>query len=318
MTTELVPQTLSLEKYNELKHELTNLVKAYNSLTIDGVDDKEGYAVVKTARKALQVKRTYVETTGKELRAGARSFSDQVIQLEKDLVAIIKPVEEELKIKTEEVDEYIRQQKRKKAVPTWLAVFEALGVTVDESFILDSTDEELNEELFRIKQEQAEVQANKLAEEQAKLDADRKALEEEKLAIEREKQKQAAVEEARKEEKERAAREYELKLKQDKLDAEARIKEAEDRAKAIEAKATRDQEEARVKAVAKIKAEEEAAEEARVFKIKTQKALEATQHYQDYLNSIGYVTDDNHKIFKTNDNRLIIYRKIGEYSIQGE
>lgn len=336
MTTELAPQTLSLEKYNELKGELVSLAKAYTSLTIDGVDDKEGYAAIKTARKALQVKRTYVENTGKELRAGARSFSDQVIQLEKELVAIIKPTEEELKAKTDEIDEAIRQAKRKKAVPTWQAVFAAVNVLVDETHILESTDEELNEELYLIKQEQAEALALKLAEQEAKLESERKAFEEEKLAIQREKDKQAAIEQARKDEQEKAAKAYEAKLLQDKLDAEAKIKEAEDRAKAAEAKAAKEKADAKAKAEkekadaaakakkdkedaeAKIKAEEEAAEAERQLKIKTQKALEATQAYQEYLNSIGYVPDDNHKIFKTNDNRLIIYRKIGEYNIQGE
>ena len=62
---------LNLEKFNPTKNELLALADEARKLTINGIDDKEGYLAVHQQRMKLQKARTQITKTGKEVREEA-------------------------------------------------------------------------------------------------------------------------------------------------------------------------------------------------------------------------------------------------------
>ena len=93
---------LSLDQFNPKEAELVTMATNYKSLTINGIDDKQGYLEVSTARKHLAKTRVQISKDGKLLREEANAFQKKVIARERELIAIIEPVELELAAKEEE------------------------------------------------------------------------------------------------------------------------------------------------------------------------------------------------------------------------
>jgi hypothetical protein len=187
----------------------------YKALTIKDINDKEGYRAVDVARKELKAARIEIEKAGKSLREETNAFNKRVIAKEKELVAIVEPIEIDLKEKQDAIDAEKIMIVRRAAMPERIEKLKALEVVIADEFLLTLTDEEfngfLNQETAKyLATQKAKMDAEKMEnerkqrEEQERLDADRRKLEDEKLEAEREKQRQIELEKAKVEAAEKA------------------------------------------------------------------------------------------------------------------
>lgn len=104
-------------KFPILKQDLVDFVAQYKDLKIVDVNDKEGYKAMDAARKALKGKRTLITSTGKMTRDFANKYCKAVIELEKSLVEIVSPLEEDFVDRLDEIDaerEKIREEEQRK------------------------------------------------------------------------------------------------------------------------------------------------------------------------------------------------------------
>lgn len=175
-------------------------------LTINGVDDKEGYAVVHEHRMRLKNYRVGIEKTRKALKDGAVQWGRVVDGEAKRLTALIEPDEARLQNMELAVDEERERQKREAArirrERAWQRVqdLQKVGVAATTLEVEELTDNEFAD-LFsaaaiehdkKVADEKAvaDERARLRAEEDAlfqaakkKLDAERAALEAEKRAL---------------------------------------------------------------------------------------------------------------------------------------
>ena len=217
----MINEDLNIEKFNPTKVELNSKVVKYKSLTITGVDDKVGYALVDTARKDLKQIRVDITKKGKELRDDANKFAKAVIAKEKELVSIIEPLEKELKAKQDEVDLIIAKEDRKVLLPDRQEKLKSIEIELSDDEILEM-DSDVFAKFFNEKKfqylEDKEI---------------------ERVEAENKKKREQELEDARKE-----------------GEARARI-EAEHEAERVKAEAKEKEEQAERDRLAKIKQEEE-------------------------------------------------------------
>lgn len=215
-------QTLNIDAFNPKKAELMELAeKSKPALNIQIVD-KRTYDQVHSTQMILREQRINIEKTGKSLREDALRFQKDIIAIEKELVAVIEPIEEELRTKKKAYDdeqERIKQEVEAQKQAKITARIQALAryditydtlthgimsdVTFDalisakqaefdeaEKIRLEQIEngriarEKLEEDQRKFREEQEEV-ARKNKEAQDKIDAERKAIEDEKNAIEK-------------------------------------------------------------------------------------------------------------------------------------
>ena len=257
---------LSLEKFNPTKAEVSLFVEDCKGLMALELNGKEHFEIVNTARKGLKAKRVEIQKTGKELRADAIGFQKKVIELEKELVAIIEPVEEGLKEKTETYQAQIEYDKRKPRYSEFMEKFKALGYDLTEGEYCSGNDAGIFAKLTRLEQEKLAIERAVLEEQQAAIERQKLELEQERVALEREKQKQIEIEAARKEEAEKVKLEIESKQAQEKAN-----------------------------------------------KINELLILAGQEHYHAWLSSHDYKLDGDFLI-KQSDSKIILYKKLGEYT----
>ena len=77
-------EELNLEKFSPTKSEIALMVQECKDLTINGVDDVEGYKKVHKKRIELKMVRVKIQSTGKTLRADAIAYQKAVIGKEKE------------------------------------------------------------------------------------------------------------------------------------------------------------------------------------------------------------------------------------------
>ncbi len=94
---------MEIKQFTEMEAELVSLAKGYEGITINGVDDKEGYKLADEARKDLKAKRVEIKKIGKHLRDDAIKFQKSVIAKEKELVALVEPLEKSLKDQQDDI-----------------------------------------------------------------------------------------------------------------------------------------------------------------------------------------------------------------------
>lgn len=270
---------MNIEKFDPTAAELTKIADEAKSIVIKDYNDKEGIALADEMRKKLKTARVQIQKTGKEMREEAVNFQRAVIAKEKELVAIIEPVEQEIKQKLDEIEKQKEIEQRKLVLPDRRSQVEQLGFEPDDEQLLQMDSEqfadfirgkkeerlELDRKAFeeeRIKKAQEE--AERKAAEEAKLAEERRKIEEEKALIAEEQRKideAKRINEARKEAEERARKEAEARAQEEKERAEREKKEAEERARQEE----RDRiaaEQAEVERKRKEAEEKKAAEEA--------------------------------------------------------
>lgn len=300
---------LNIEKFNPTKADLIKLADKYKSLEIKGIDDRIGYNIVDEARKDLKKKRVELTKTGKELRDEANQFAKKVISIEKELVAIIEPLELELKAKQDEIDLIIEKNKRKALLPDRIEKLKSINVEISEDEILEMD----SDTFLAFFNEHKEYY---LAEKERKLQEEKDKIEEQKKIEKLKKQREEEIERAKKEAAENAKKEAEEHAKkiQEEKDAETarKIKEAEDKAKKAEEDRIRADLERKLEDERKEKEEQE-----RIEKEKQEKAaLEKEKKYKQFLkdNGVTAANKDNF-IIKKVDEKILLFKKIGELNL---
>lgn len=215
----------------------TAVIKAeaeqYALLTINGIDDKEGFRSVKEGRLKLKKVRTSIENRRKELKAGALEYGRKVDAVAKELTDLIEPAEKTLaKIESDHVSalEAIEQKK----LDDRMEKLAAVRFQHPASLVKSMNDKQFEEFLatatttYTAAVEAERVAAEKKARKEAE-EAEARRIEDERLKAEREaleRERQELAEQRRKQEAEDAARCAEeqaaLKAEQDKIDAERR------------------------------------------------------------------------------------------------
>lgn len=273
--------TLDVEKFSPKKAELVKMADEYSALTIDGVDDKEGYEAVHKGRMELKKTRIEIQKTGKSLRSEAIAFQKAVLAKEKEFIEIIEPLEKSLEEKQNAIDDEKERIKRISLLPARKERLERISLTMSDDEILSMDENQFNEYF----NEQNAIY----------LEAKERRLQEEKDKLEKEKLEKERAEEISKEVKEEARLDYERKLQEQKEKFEREKREKEEEGK-------RAKEEDERKKEAEKRAEVEAKEK-----------MEKDKKYQDFLEECGY----NEKDFKIerSGNRVICYKKVGEIII---
>src|SRR6202008_4390419 len=149
----------------------------YSALIISGIEDKEGYKAVDTARKDVKAIRVGVEKYCKNLRDEATKFSKSVIAEENKIVSSIEEIESSLQAKTDAIDaekEKIRLEKEnaeKARIQARVDALKQYNVIPDAIYIMSISDEIFEQELEKAKTEfeteqkrHAEIEAERLAE----------------------------------------------------------------------------------------------------------------------------------------------------------
>lgn len=269
--------TTQLARFDEtIKPEaLAAMAEKSRKLTVNGIDDKDGYRAVHDARMELKKARVQITKIGKDLRASATEFNRAVIARENELIEIINPEEKRLDELESHID-HLREEAKKEAerkeiqrIQTIVDSFAQVGVGVDFIEAKGMTEEQVAERLqeatiaFKEKQEADRVareeQERQRKENEAKEAAQRKAemerqeAERIRLAKAQEELERVAVEQRRRE-AELRAREDEIRAKEEaqrrqeemerakKEAAEKAVQEAE-----AKAKAEKEEEEQRLK-----------------------------------------------------------------------
>jgi len=317
--------TFNMEKFSPKKAELTELANSYKNLVIKGIDDKEGYKIVDEARKNLKKKRVEITNTGKELRQEARDFADAVIKAQKELVAIIEPLEKDLKEKQDNIKEEQLKIDRAVLLPERKEKLAKINCTekVDDDLLMMSP-EDFNSYYNDKTAEYLEEEKRKLEEEKERLaqeEIDRKAKiaqeEADKIA---EKKRLKDLEEARKQ----AKKDAEEKAEEDKkkaVEEERKRGEAEkqkiiddQKRKELEAKHKKELEvqEAKHKEEKRIQVEEEKEKSKQVEKAN----MEKRKRFVEWLQENGYTEETKnefHRIDTTTES--ILYKKISTFKI---
>lgn len=302
-----------LEKFDPTVAELTAMVQATKDINATDLKDKAQLEIVRTSRISLKNARVKITKIGKELRADAVKFQNDVIAKEKELIGIIEPEEDRLALIEEQAKELaIREERIEKLPARKQRLLDLLGGWIDtpetdeELLAMDSIqfetfynekvskhNEDIRLENERLqKEEQERIEAEQKAEQdrikaeqkeaQDKIDAERKALDDDRAKVDAEKAEIARQKE---------------------------IKEAEDKARA--------EEKARIEQEAKEKAEAEKAEADRIAKEKKEEEakLAKRKKFIEYRASLGWTeeTKADWKMEETEEG-YVFYKKVGIFN----
>lgn len=263
-----------LQILDQKEAELTQLSQEFIGLTINGLEDKAGFKAVREGRITIKNARVGVEKAGKALRENAVKFSKRVIEREKELIAIISPVElsleekedaylalqEQARVKKER-EENERIQKRVDALAQFnhAADLYELKIMEEENFqaLLGHAEAEFLKEQARVKEQNIRIAAEIMAE-QERAANERAELTRQKAEQDKRDAEFKADQEIIKRDQE--ARENALRAEREKLEKEKREHEEkiriEQAKKEAAEKAIADEKE-RVRQEAELKAERE-------------------------------------------------------------
>lgn len=116
---------------------LREIAAKHRGLEIKGLDDKEGYDAVKAARKELGDWRILITKEGKKYREEALAYQREVLRQEKEHLAEIVPVEDELKAKLEAIDDERKREERRALLPSRKTMLAEIEVALTDEEILD-------------------------------------------------------------------------------------------------------------------------------------------------------------------------------------
>ena len=230
-----------LNAFDLRKSELQVLAESFKELKITAIDNKAEINEVSAARKQLKAERVKVQKEGKSMRDTLTAISRNISEKEKELVAIIEPIEDQLQAQEQWVEsekERIRleeEAKENKRIQDRADKLKEYGFELpiidlktmsDESFAMtvsgakDMYEKEQEEkrlaEIARLEQEEKERKEREAAE--LKLKADREELE----ALRKKQAEADAIVKAKQDRiaKEQADKAAELKAAQDKIESE--------------------------------------------------------------------------------------------------
>lgn len=262
--------------------ELQEIAQQYKDIKIKGIDDTEGYERAKEAKKHLTSTRTSIAKYGKSKREEAIRWQKEVLRQEKEHIAVIEPVEKQLKEQLEEIDRQKKREKRKVLLPARKKMLESINCNISDEELLDM-DENTYSQFYTEQRQLYDQEQERIAEEKRRQE-------------EIERAKKEAAEQARKEAKERAERE---------------------KAEAIERERRRIQEEQERKEREKREKEEEQQrqkeEEARRIQERKEKK-QRRKKYQDWLKKHGYKDDGTFVIDQEGDT-FIMYKKVSQITL---
>lgn len=239
-----------LAKFTITDAAISQMKKEYMPLNINGIDDKEGYAIVHAARMVVKGKRVEVEKTRKVLKEDTLIFGRAVDGEAKRITALLGSIEsyllgqqaavdkEKARIKEEEAELIRAEEERVKQaeIDRIAKEEEAARLAREEAMAA----EEARLEAERIRQEKVEAEQRKkevaLKAAQEKVEAEKRAIVEAKQKEADEKKRLAELEKAKKEAAEAARIEAEQKAKRDaeeKVNAELRAKAEAEREEAL-------------------------------------------------------------------------------------
>lgn len=227
----------------------------YMGLTVNGIEDKAGFAMVHTARMDVKNKRIAVEKRRKELKAEALAWSKKVDGRANEIFAKLAPIEEHLDAEEGKITklkarlEAEAKRKREEQAQARVDKMAAFGASLPFLQAMEISEGDFQARLIIAeddwKKEQARA-ADEKRKEAERIESERKAREDEAARLEAER---AELERIRAEEdakrkaeedrlrKEREAIEAQQRAEREKLEAERRAEEARARAEreAIEA-----------------------------------------------------------------------------------
>ena len=329
---------LSLKILEPREAACLDLAAKYKGLVIKGVDDEEGYDQVYRAKQILKKERTGITNDGKSLREMTNDFNKSVLKKERELIAIIEPIEKELTEALDVIDAEKAKISRLEVLPLrmdkLIAInpdFAKLGDKAKDN-ILDMDGNQFQEFLNNLMHEKLAAKETRLKAENDRIEAERAKLEQEKHDEEIRKQARLLAEKEAFEEQARLV----AKAEKDKADAITAVKDKAD-ADALEAKRKSDQEkqdliDAQVKVetdrLKKIKDDKAKLEADELAKDKLEaeelaKTIEAQKNkkYADFLTEYG-VTNDNATDFyikkidvEGGGKQFILYKKLGDITI---
>lgn len=258
----------------------------YLPLSINGIDDKDGFKAVHEARMVVKNTRIAVEKKRKELKEDALAYGRAVDSEAKRLTAMLEPIESHLEAEESAVTEAKEKIKRdaeeakRLLLQQRLDALLACGIVGNPSTTAAMSDVEFNANLATAKaafvekvKAEAEAAAKRKAEEES-LAAERKRLEEIQRQQKAEADRLAA--EQKKLDDERLARERAVELEKAKAEAaekariEAERKHAEQQAREkaeAEAKTAREKAAAEAAEAARLKAEAERPQREKILAI---------------------------------------------------
>lgn len=100
-----------LLKYDSVIPKVEELKSEYMNLTIQSVEDKDGYQRVKEGIRFLVIKRNEIEEKRKELKADSLAFGRAVDARAREITSLITPIEEYLKDQKAKIDEELENIK---------------------------------------------------------------------------------------------------------------------------------------------------------------------------------------------------------------
>jgi DNA repair exonuclease SbcCD ATPase subunit len=107
--------TTELKQFDITDTAIAELKDRYMGLTIKGLDDKEGFQQVHTARMDIVKRRTSVTKTGKDMRAEANAYNKAVLDEEKRILKLLEPIETHLDAEEGRITEEKARIKREAA-----------------------------------------------------------------------------------------------------------------------------------------------------------------------------------------------------------
>jgi colicin import membrane protein len=266
--------TNELKKFEVTDAAIAAMSKEFMALTIQGLDDREGYKRVKESRIFVKSKRVAVEKTRKELKEESLNFGRMVDAEAKRIFALLEPIESHLEAQETAIDkekERIKAEEEAKAqaaINARVAILAGYGRQGDLMTVAMMPPDQFEAEVVKAKVEFEAEQARKAEEERRKKEESERLV---RVAEEQAKER-ARLEAMAKEQEEKQAA---IRKQEEALIAEkAAIKSAED-AKIAEASRLEELERVRREATEKAKADAEREAKAKAEKEAESARLEA-------------------------------------------
>jgi len=312
---------LDIKIFDPLKARITELVENVKN-TVTSTTAESSYELLKENKKILAKERIDFVKMLKAERAGALKYQNDIISIEKDLLAIVEPLESELKEKLKAIDDEEERKSRLVTLPERKEKLAAVGAVVEDDAILMMDGIQFSELLNEKTALYLEEEKRKLQEAQDRIEQEKREEEEKKLRDEEIERARAEAVEAEKvrQEEEKIKEEAERKLaaEREKEDFERKLREQKEQME----KERRDEEQRRIEIIKedeRKKIEEErkkAEEEERIKKEKEEENLKMLrdEKFKEFLVKCEYTNGEEFKI-ERNGNTVICYKKVGEITL---
>lgn len=244
---------MELVKYNINEAEISKMSNIYMKLTIENLDDQEGFDSVHTARMVMVKHRCSVDKLRKSANENAQKFIKNNNANAKKLTGLMEPIEIHLKNEedkvTKEKERIKAREERIEKEKTEKRCEDLVGVNIVLPFfdVAMMTDDEFDK-LLAESTTKHEAMLQQLEDEKKARKAEEKRLADERAKLERQKKEQDAIAKSQKE-KEKA-----LEAERKKLEDDKKVEKDEIERVAREAKELKKKEEAEAAEIIRQKA----------------------------------------------------------------